>query len=491
MWIKSLVLIAALLFLCAQATNNILVLGDSWAEYAGTDILEGICPNSKVVNIGDDGSPAFAWAQSVESRLNDVPQDFSPDYAWISLGAWDYVFSQCRPQGGPAGIANSLRSVMAVLSSRYPGIQFLMTGYGLPSAEGTPCGAGPETYLDFRSVFTDFAFENTTVALIDELFGGTLNETYIGLSESQYYADFVHLNELGYKLLFEHPPVFDGLGCGVVTTDSPTASPTQSDACFSGESIVMVQGRGHVKMSDLTLGDMVQVAGYKYEPIYSFGHYKAETWATFLQIHVKEDDNWMIDGPLELTSAHLVLTDMNGFVPASSIKVGDSIMMASFGSTSSSLTAAIVVNSINKVTRKGVFAPFTKSGTIVVNGIIASSFVAFQNSATLKIGTFDTGVPYQYMAHAFEGPHRFYCTYVLSCANETYDAEGISTWVAGPREFYLWFLAQHQAVMLVLAVPILLVLAAFARPVATCTVLVLAILGRRQALGMRKSQGTC
>lgn len=239
--------------------------------------------------------------------------------------------------------------------------------------------------------------------------------------------------------------------------------------CFPSDAQVNVAGKGTVSMASLQLGDQVMIENGKFESIYSFGHVDKEGQYEFLKISTPTSD-------IELSKDHMVSLEGGRYVPASLINVGDMLRLA--GGELAECTG------VQAVRNRGAHAPFTPSGTIVVNGIVASSFVAFQNSATLKIGTLDIGVPYQYMAHAFEGPHRFYCFYVSKCTNEKYNAEGMSAWVVAPRAFYLWFLAQHQAVMLILACPILLVLAALACPIAPCATL-LAILGRRYALGIQ------
>lgn len=77
------------------------------------------------------------------------------------------------------------------------------------------------------------------------------------------------------------------------------------------------------------------------------------------------------------------------------------------------------VTQISKVTRRGVYAPaFTTSGTIVVNGVAASTYIALQASPTLKIGSMSTQVSFQDLAHTFGAPHRLYCRLFSSCKNE-------------------------------------------------------------------------
>jgi hypothetical protein len=119
------------------------------------------------------------------------------------------------------------------------------------------------------------------------------------------------------------------------------------------------------------------------------------------------------------------------------------------------------VTATRKVQRTGTYAPFTTSGTIMVNGVPASSYVTFQGTPDLRIGPHGTGLSYQWLAHAFQAPHRVWCTMVTSCERESYTTEGISTWVHFPHKMGIWLVNQEWWVMLLLMVPIVHVLAAF------------------------------
>jgi hypothetical protein len=120
-----------------------------------------------------------------------------------------------------------------------------------------------------------------------------------------------------------------------------------------------------------------------------------------------------------------------------------------------------VVEHIFIVVRKGAFAPFTPSGTILVNGIKASTYVSFQDSPVVKIGSFETPLTYQWAAHAFEFPHRLYCNYFSQCLTEEYNEHGISIWVAQPHKMGHWLLNQPNVVMVVLLAPVVGMLGLF------------------------------
>jgi hypothetical protein len=218
-----------------------------------------------------------------------------------------------------------------------------------------------------------------------------------------------------------------------------TSSPT---ICFPGQSKVSVKdSRGMVAMQDLKLGDHVLVAQNKYEPIYSFGHFDPHVSAQYLQLRTPSTE-------LDISKDHMVFVDNTGAIPASAVKIGDKVVMAS-----GSVEAVVDIKS---VVRKGAFAPFTPSGTVVVNGVKASSFVSLQESSSvLVIGGVPTGLSYQWLAHTFELPHRVWCSYAGDCTTETY-VEGVSVWVSSGHKFALWFLnAKSDMWMAFVSVPVL------------------------------------
>mmetsp|Transcript_24330 Transcript_24330/g.37003 ORF Transcript_24330/g.37003 Transcript_24330/m.37003 type:complete len:573 (+) Transcript_24330:374-2092(+) len=217
--------------------------------------------------------------------------------------------------------------------------------------------------------------------------------------------------------------------------------------CFSGATLVETKDRGLLRMDQLQLGDLVLTDAETYEPIYSFGHYdiNAVNKAEFLQISTEQSL-----GSLELTPNHFVFKEGNQAVPASSLSVGDKVVMASGDSD------AIV--SIRTVTRKGVFAPYTYSGTIITNGIKSSSFATVQDNARyVTLGTNGIQVPitYHQLGLIFESPHRLYCrllwlvvgrTTTTTTTTESYNNEGMSVWVEQPLQLYEWLLQQSPIV---------------------------------------------
>jgi len=213
------------------------------------------------------------------------------------------------------------------------------------------------------------------------------------------------------------------------TTPAPAAAPTTDTAeggswfCFSGHTTVKVDGKGLTRMDELKIGDLAMTSTGKFSKIYSFIHYAPETQALFLQIQMNDNGY-----PLEITADHLIYVydgirkNNATILRAGDVKVGDSLL-------SENGTAARVI-SVRTVKRQGVFAPATEHGDIVVNGVIASSYVALASFQKMRV-SFEVQT---WMQHVALGPYRHYCSLVGGCESETYDEEtgfssAVTMWV--------------------------------------------------------------
>lgn len=218
--------------------------------------------------------------------------------------------------------------------------------------------------------------------------------------------------------------------CVTSETAAPAAPmPELSGGCFSKTSFVIEKEKGLVHIKELQIGDMIKSSHHTFSRIYSFGHKKDDSYANFLQIHYSSKT---LSGSIEMTEDHLLLVN-DSMVPASFVKVGDRLSAAK---------EDVMVEKIQVVRRKGVYAPFTESGTIIVNGIVASSYITLQpGSGSLKISDIDTGMSVHQLSHYFQGFHRAACKLRWSwCVNEKYTNEGVSTWVHGNKDLFLFLL---------------------------------------------------
>jgi hypothetical protein len=203
--------------------------------------------------------------------------------------------------------------------------------------------------------------------------------------------------------------------------------PGSGFACFDGLSTVQVEEKGAVQMQHVRIGDNVLAGNDRFESVYSFGHYAPSFLGDFLCITASSNSS------VTLSKHHMVYVVSKAFVPASLVRVGDRLV--------DSHGANVQVVKIENVESFGAFAPFTKSGTIVVNRVLASSFIAFEESPFVgSLGR--ANISYQWLAHSFEFPHRLVCCYLNACRAETYSSEGISHWVETPFQWCLWLFKQ-------------------------------------------------
>jgi len=209
--------------------------------------------------------------------------------------------------------------------------------------------------------------------------------------------------------------------------------------CFSGQTTVVTRDKGTIRMDQLRVGDYVlsmkqynddnQKNELYYEKVYSFGHYNPSAKGNFLQLN----------RDLELSKNHMVYIRGKGFISAGSVQVGDVFI-------TSSKEEEVVVRSIRKnVSRMGVYAPFTLSGTILVNDILASSYVALTPPLEKEGATtqyfLNSSITYQWLSHAYMAPHRIWCNWL---GNDKKDNGGVSLYAGQSMKLIQWILGHQQ-----------------------------------------------
>jgi len=221
-------------------------------------------------------------------------------------------------------------------------------------------------------------------------------------------------------------------------TGSPPTSPT--GGCFSGRTQVHVQGKGVTRMDELKIGDAVLTSDGTFSKVYSFGHKAPAEKALYLQIRTASMDK---NQPLEVTADHFLYvfsdkTKKITLLRAGGIQIGDLLV--------SKQGLPVQVTSVRTVERSGVYAPYTTTGDIVVNGVAASIYVA------LPLVFQEANISFQqqhWMQHAALAPHRIYCSVFGGCQNETYDeATGLSKAVMMWLPLLDWLQAGHGAIIL-------------------------------------------
>lgn len=184
-----------------------------------------------------------------------------------------------------------------------------------------------------------------------------------------------------------------------VAGPGPGPGPSPS-LCFSSANTVLVQGkRAAVPIEDVQVGNYVQSSqtGYEFSRVISLAHKDDTSHGEYLQITAGMS-------VIEISPQHMLYMLDKASV-AKDIKVGDI------------LSNNQQVTKIKSLKRRGLYAPLTESGTIVVSGVQASTYVAF----------FDLDADWQAeYYHALLAPLRFVCDWNIKyCQGETH-TDGIS-----------------------------------------------------------------
>ena len=206
--------------------------------------------------------------------------------------------------------------------------------------------------------------------------------------------------------------------------------------CFPGDMVTMGVEGSQIPLKDLQVGDYIQDGEASFSRVYTFGHYDKEVKGSYLQIFSGDDSP-----ALELSPEHMVYAGKGRqAVPAGSLQVGD-LLLLERGSF-------VSITNIQTVRRRGAYAPFTESGKLVVNGVMASSYIAMEHDLSKAISN-------QWLAHLFQAPHRI-CTRFGRCA-ESYTEDGISYYVAGLYKAAKWWLKQTHVIKVALFIPVFFV----------------------------------
>lgn len=205
--------------------------------------------------------------------------------------------------------------------------------------------------------------------------------------------------------------------CAEGCQEKPEASSGgRSALCLSESATVEVFQGGLVALKDLQLGDRVKTST-GYEPVYSFGHHDLESSADFLAIHTSNNKR-----PLEITKDHLLfLRGQVTPVPAGSVRVGDRLQTQD--------KEGAIVTKIGAIHKQGLYAPLTASGTVVVDGVLASSYVTLQGSAFVHFQGIKTWLSQERFVHVLLSPHRLLCMGLFPALGETYTVNGMPIWV--------------------------------------------------------------
>lgn len=219
--------------------------------------------------------------------------------------------------------------------------------------------------------------------------------------------------------------------------------------CFSGDTTVQVLKNSEVatkKMMDLTVGERVRTGDNTFEPVYAFGHRDVDNKLDYIKLSIGKSES------IELSKEHLIFANGKA-TRADNVKIGDIL------SKDENPTEVTKISKIQN--KKGMYAPLTAGGTIVVNRVLASTYVALQseslsNTADIKIGGITLPFLDQHSAiHLVISPLRIICGMSRSslgvCQGEYDNDDGINAYVAWGMDT-IAFMEQQPVLIQVLVV---------------------------------------
>ena len=172
------------------------------------------------------------------------------------------------------------------------------------------------------------------------------------------------------KKIIQEQKETGGEALGLVMKDLSSGSGGDG-GCYSGSSTVIdILGRRR-RMDSLKVEDKVQVMtseGVRVDPVITFIHRQPEVLQEFIRITTLKKSKILV-----ITEDHLLFVEKEGrasAIPAREVSVGDTVYVRG----DQDALETDVVQSISSVIEKGVYAPVTLSGTILVNDVHTSCY---------------------------------------------------------------------------------------------------------------------
>ena len=162
--------------------------------------------------------------------------------------------------------------------------------------------------------------------------------------------------------------------CSVLIDDQPTSGDGGAVAvCFPGDALVVTEEGGPKLMKDLQVGENVLCVKRNgevgYSRMFCFLHYLPNQSAQYLSVETMQGRT------IHISANHLIFTAKLQPVLAGEIKEGDSLIVCD----EQNQPATSQVTKIHTVQKQGVYAPLTRSGVIVVDGVMASCYASFHS----------------------------------------------------------------------------------------------------------------
>lgn len=142
---------------------------------------------------------------------------------------------------------------------------------------------------------------------------------------------------------------------------------TEKTSCFPGDATVQMQDGSRKMMSELEIGDVVRTGFSTYDMIENWFHRNDNVTSEMLEVVV---DAYGLEFKMIASHDHIVPTG-RGHIKMSELIVGDSMK--------TEMRDGRIV-SITDVTTHGVYAPYTKSGYIMVDDVLATVYAKYMPS---------------------------------------------------------------------------------------------------------------
>lgn len=145
----------------------------------------------------------------------------------------------------------------------------------------------------------------------------------------------------------------------------------ESSSCFPGHALAVSESRGSVPVASLRVGEMVLVerpgGAFAFEPVLGFLHAITGRAGHLAVGHEK--------GVLRVSAGHIVFVRAaagRADKAAAELEADDELITATGPGESSTASRVLWVR--RETAFSGMYAPFTASGTIVVDGVVASNY---------------------------------------------------------------------------------------------------------------------
>jgi len=147
--------------------------------------------------------------------------------------------------------------------------------------------------------------------------------------------------------------------------------------CFDANSTVITP-QGAKRMCDLRLGDKVRVVQsngrVEWSDVCAWAHREPQRYAKYLRLTTAQTGRSLTISPEHLVG--VVREGQMDYVKAGTLRVGERLLACDVGAAGTGGVWAEPIQNIDNVESLGVYAPITTTGTVCVNGIVASCYAA-------------------------------------------------------------------------------------------------------------------